>query len=116
MANILFFHYRAARHGRAILQALKDAGHKVVDAVPEYPDFQPSLELAQPDVVVVEGSQNANRGLEAADFVVGKPAYKDALVLLVNWPEGLVRMAEMKLPQARLVAADEVVPAVEARG
>ena len=112
MANVLLFHYREAQTGRAIFKQLKAAGHNVVDAVPEYPDFEPSIEVARPEVVVADCTKLFNKAIEAADFVTSRKAYREVPVLLVNLDDANQGFAKMKLPGAKRVAQDEVVAAV----
>lgn len=112
MASVLLLHYREAQTGRQIAKDLKAAGHRVAEAVPEHPEFESTLEVAEPDVLVVECSQGWNKGLEAAGHITGKQAYRDLPVLLVNLPEAGAGFKRMKVPEALEIDPDGIVEAV----
>ncbi len=113
MVNVLVLHYREARVGRQLIKGLKAAGHTVADAVPEHPEFLSTLEVVDPDVLVVECTQGWNKGLEAAGHITDKQGYRDLPVLLVNLPEAGAGFKRMKVPEALEVEGDGIVEAVE---
>lgn len=108
MANVLVLHYREAQVGRGIVKALTAAGHRVAEAVPEHPEYASTLEVTEPDVLVVECSQGWNKGVEAAGHITGSQAYRDLPVLLVNLPAAGAGFKKMKVPEAREVAPEQV--------
>lgn len=112
MATVLVLHYRDAQVGRQIVKDLKAAGHQVAEAVPEHPEFESTLEVADPDILVVECTKGWNKGLEAAGHITSKKAYRELPVLLVNLPQAGDGFKRMKVPEALQVEADGVVDAV----
>jgi AmiR/NasT family two-component response regulator len=112
VARILLFHYREAKRGKAILEQLKLAGHRVIDAAPDYPEFKPCVDLASPEVIVVDGTKQPSHGIEAAGYVAGLAKYRGARLILTNFPDSLVPLVRQKLPQAIVVGEADVVKAV----
>lgn len=114
MARILFFHYRHAKEGKPVLRALQDAGHHVTEAVPEYADFKPSLEVARPEVVVADCTEAFNKVVEACDYITSTKQYKAVPVVLTNLDPGNHGYVKAKLGDATVVAPGDVVGAVAA--
>lgn len=112
MVSVLLLHYREAQTGRQIAKDLKAAGHRIAEAVPEHPEFESTLEVADPDVLVVECSQGWNKGLEAAGHITGKQAYRDLPVLLVGLPEAGAGFKRLKVPEALEIGPEGIVEAV----
>lgn len=115
MARIFFLAFESAGQ-LPLVKRLRAAGHRLVVAEPRYPEFYALLkqQAQPPELFVCDCSRLPSHARETANYIRGLKPHRDTPFILYNVkPEDEAKALE-KVPRARLVSDDDLVPVIAA--